>query len=694
MRLSAINRAMRAVSSVRVDPEVIRMLGGVDYTTPPMQRKSGTLRDALNFEADQFGGYARIEGYERFDGQASPSDAGYTIIAATITGSPAVGDTLTGATSGATGVIIALPGSSFVMTQVSGTFQSGENLNVGGPTIAVATGDPIASSASTALLRAQYTNLAADVYRALIAAVPGSGAILGVVLYNDVVYAWRNNAGGTAAAIYKSSSSGWTAVALGEEISFSNANTSVGEGDVLTQGGVTATVKRVVVQTGTLASGTNTGRLIIYGRSGGNFAAGAATSTGGGSLTLSGAQSAITILPSGRYEFKKANFGGATGTKRVYGCDGVNRGFEFDGTDYGYVPIATGMTTDTPTHVTEHKKHLFFSFGSSAQHSGIGTPYVWTVVSGASELALGDDITGFSSQPGSESGGALMLHSRNHTKILYGSSTSDWNLVSYREELGAYAYTIQDVGYTMFLDDRGVTNFQTAQEFGNFSHAVLSNPVRNWLAGFRTSARASCISRDKSQYRLFFSNNYALYVTVVGKKVVGLMPVLFTDPVRCVTSDEMADGEEAIFFGSDDGYVYQMDKGTSFDGEAIDGWLYLSYLFEGLPRYNKRYRDVSVEVEGSFYAAFSVGYQLGYNSSDISQPDDVAVTSNFGGVQWDAFTWDNFNWDGQTLVPNTLTIDGEAENISLMITTGEDYIAAYKVTTAVLNCTPRKRLRG
>ena len=49
------------------------------------------------------------------------------------------------------------------------------------------------------------------------------------------------------------------------------------DGDTLTQGGVTATIRRVVVETGTLVSGVNTGRLIITAPGGGNFAAGAAT---------------------------------------------------------------------------------------------------------------------------------------------------------------------------------------------------------------------------------------------------------------------------------------------------------------------------------------------------------------------------------------------------------------------------------
>ena len=147
---------------------------------------------------------------------------------------------------------------------------------------------------------ALYLSLAAEQYRPDILAVPGEGQIRGVQAMGDTVYAFRDNVGSTACKVYESSAAGWVLVDLGYQVAFSNANTSVGEGDTLTQGGVTATVTRVALQTGTLASGVNTGRLILSTPSGGAFSAGAATTSGSGALTLSGASSAIALLPGGR----------------------------------------------------------------------------------------------------------------------------------------------------------------------------------------------------------------------------------------------------------------------------------------------------------------------------------------------------------------------------------------------------------
>lgn len=688
-----MRQMLAAIGTTRVDQDHVRMFGGLDQMTPPMERKPGTIRLMQNFECDLNGGYTTSQGYERFDGRAKPSAAQYAILSATITGSAALGNTLVGVTSAATGIIIALPGGAFVLTKISGTFQSGETLNIGGSPVATATSAAVIGGASSGLLNAQYLNLAADSYRSDIAAVPGSGKILGVWLFNDVLYAFRNNAGGTAAALYKSTSSGWSLVAFEYEVTFSAGSgaATIVDGGTLTQGGVTATIRRVLVRTGSLAGGTATGTMVIAAPAGGNFAAGAAT-VGAGTLTLAGIQTAITMQPSGRFEFITTNFGGAITSNRMYGCDGVNRAFEFDGTYF--VPIPTGMAADTPNHIFAHKKHLFLSFVGSVQHSGTVAPYAWTPVLGASEIAMGDTVNAFAGLPGNGTdGGALAILTRNRASILYGSSSADWVLTPYREELGAYPYTAQDIGFTVFLDDRGVTDLQTSQEYGNFAHSALSNRIRTLINEFRPLVTASCISRDKSQYRLFFSNSYAIYLTNAGRKVVGFALQLFAHPVRCACSSEMADGSEVMFFGSDDGMVYQQDRGTSFDGDAIEAYLYLPYNSQGNPRANKRYRSATIEMAGSGYSNTEVGYELGYNSTDLAQPATQNVATSFSSTLWDAFTWDAATWDGQTLAPSTISLEGEAENISFVFRSNADYFAPMTITGLVINHTPRRLLR-
>ncbi len=682
----------RLERAARPRPAAIAFAGGLDQVTPPLQLASGFVRSTQNYECDVNGGYTRIAGYERFDGRTSPSSGTYSIIDITLTGTIAVGNTVTGATSAATGVVVASESTYIAVTKVSGTFVSGETLNVSGVGQATTTSAAVANGASSVLLHAQYKNLAADQYRADIAAPTGSGSSLGGVRLGGVTYTFRANAGGTAVNLWKSTTSGWSQITLFNEVSFTaGAVSEPADGETLTQGAVTATVKRTVVTSGSFSGGDAAGKLIVGTPAGGNLAAGAATLSGSGTCTLAGAQAAISFATGGRFEFVVENFGGSTSTKRIYGCDGANRGFEFDGTVL--VPIDTGMAADTPDHVHVHAKHLFFSYGASVQHSGPGEPFVWSAALGASEFGVGDDVSGFQSQAGSQAVGTLAIFTRNRTYVLYGTGVSDWQLVAYKEELGAYPYTIQNAGQTMFLDDRGVTNFRTAQAYGNFSHATLSARVRTWLNGERTKAVASCVVRDKDQYRLFFSDGYVLYVTLKGNGVAGMMPVLLPNAATWVYSSEESDGSETIYFGSTDGKVYQMEKGTSFDGAAITHYLYLAWDFLSSPRTIKRFYDCTLEVSGSGYASLNFSYELGYSSTDVVQ--QTAPTA-FAIGSWDSpsAVWDTGVWDGQTLMPSSFNMDGEAENLSLVVSGSSDYEESFKLSGAVIHYAPRREKRA
>ena len=486
----------------KLSTEFIPFTGGYDTDSPVVFLPAGIVTSSKNFEEDVNGGYITTTGYERFNGKPKPSSAIAYKLNVTNIGTATVGSTLTGATSGATCKILAIYPSYFVVTKTTGVFVT-ESSTAGSVSIV----GPAIGAAFSGLELALNTQLAANDYRLDIAAVPGTGPILGVWHYNNVVYAFRNTLT-TGVGMYKSSTSGYVQVVFGEEVSFSNANTSVQDADVLTQGAVTATISRVVVQSGTLASGTNTGRLIITGRAGGNYTAAAATSTGGGALTLSGAQTAITIPnQNGRFEFVNANFTGASTSYRMYGVDGSNRAFEFDGTTF--VPITSALPVDQPEHIVEFKKHLFLSESSRVVNSAIGDPYNWTSTAGAAEIGLGEDLTGFQLQPGATSGGALSMFCRNHTYMFYGTSAADWNLVSYNSESGAIPYTIQKIGQTFSMDDRGLTSMEAAQEFGNFIQSTVSRRVNTWLRGLRNLAIDSQIAYDgvMPYLRPFIGNN-------------------------------------------------------------------------------------------------------------------------------------------------------------------------------------------
>jgi hypothetical protein len=682
--------AMDQLPQVRYDQ--IRMVGGLDQITPTLSLTPGVVRRAANFECSLNGGYTRIAGYERYDGRPNPSDARYNVLTCTLTGAVAVGNTVTGYTSAATGKVIAVDGSNIVITRETGTFLIGEGLVVSAANVGSITA--IAGAVSDGLQDATYKSLAAADYRASITAVPGSGSVLGVLFYDGNVYAWRNNAGGTAAVMHKSSGSGWTAVALGIELPFDDGTTEILEGQTVVGGtsGATGVVTRVVVQSGTFTGSPAAAGRLIFASVTGTFVNNEHINVGGSKKALcNGTQAAITFAPNGRFQGVVANFGGGQSNKRMYVCDGVNRAFEFDGTVT--VPISTSMTPDVPTRIVVHKQHLFLAFGHSLQFSAISDPYVWDPVLGAGEIAMNDSITQLLSLPGDQSSGALAVYTRIDTSVLYGTSSEDFALSTFNVGTGGLPFTGQNLDQSYILSERGVMGLGTTLNFGNFATASLTMNLRPFIQVRRNLASASIVNREKGQYRVFFSDGYGLYLTIANGKYVGAMPIQFPNPVLCTSEGQSVDGAETSFFGSSDGFVYRLDAGTSFDGDVIPANLSLVYNSTKSPRILKRYRKASVELTGDSFAEFSFGYGLGYLTNFLEQPSESLHENDLRAAFWDSFSWDNFVFDGRELLPSEVEVNGTAENMAIRISSVSALLQPFTVNSIIVHYTLRRGIR-
>lgn len=691
--------------------------GGLDLVTPTLRLQPGALHDGVNFEVAQFGGYSRIAGYERFDGRPSPSAATYTIVqVASFILTPMIGQTVTQTGSGATGIIAAVvtaPTPYIVLTQVTGIFDGTNSLSVATPipmwdsfvwdaftwdtagsiVIGNATTLTVGINAKT---KAIYTAAAADVYRAMIQKVPGSGPVRGVVAMAfagvDHVYAFRDNVGATAELLYRATSTGWVLVPYYDIVSFTAGGTSEPfDGETLTQGGVTATIKRVVWQSGSW-TGSAVGQFVVTTPAGGNFAAGAAHTTSGATVTLSGAQTAITMAAGGRFEFDKGNFSGQLITRRIYGCDGVNKCFEFDGD--ALVPISTGLTLDRPSHIRIHKNILFVSQDASLIYSAAGNPFKWSAVDGGGEIATGDTITGMLTLPGSQTTATLGVYLRTNTSFLYGTDPTTFNYVTFNSGIGAVPYSMQNLFDTFVLDDLGVITLKTTLNWGNFLPTTLTKNILPFIARERGNLVASSINREKSQYRLFFGDGYGLYATILNQQYLGCGLVLFPDVLSCVDTTNLITDDEATYAGSEAGYVFQLDVGTSFDGAIISAYIVTAWDQVKSPRILKRFRAASIEVQGDSYAEIQYGWQLGYSNAQIPQLPPTLQVLNLGGVpHWDQFVWDNFVWDGTGLIPTDVDETGTAENIRVTIASGTNYIAAYTVNSVIHQYSMRRGMR-
>lgn len=679
----------------KVNYDFIPCQGGWDLDTPTLSLPNGFVRDTQNFEVSQVkgGGYRRCDGYERVDGRSAPSAASFTIVqvdAMVYAEGPAANKVIANVFGPGGGNAVWFGPNYFVLTNVTGTFGVGHQLqDIFANYIGVVVDQTVVPTAEEI---AKFTNLAADYYRALIQPVPGSGNTRGVAVLPisgvDTLFAWRDNVGGTACDIYKATTSGWAAVPFFKEVSFTAGNGTIAEAETLTQGGVTATIKRVVHETGSFLGGTAAGRLIITTPSGGNFAAGAAT-TPSATLTLSGAQSTISINPGGQYKFRTHNFTGQTTGKRLYGCNSVDDPFEFDGEIY--VPLNFG-TSNAPRDLVIHREHLVCMVRNSIIGAGPGAPYKFNAAAGGFEIVLGDTVTNFLPQPGDTQNAALAITTESNVHTLYGTSTLNWNLVGQNSGVMGIFGTGARVNQSYWLDDNGVTNLRASQEFGNFNAATITNNVSSYIRERTSSVLGATVNAEKSQYRLYFTDMTALYCTIVNNRLFGLMPQRFAHTFTCLwdgTSEQ-----NKLYAGGSDGMVYQLDVGTSFDGEAIDAHLVFNWNAARSPRVLKRYRKAAIETQGGVYAAIQFGYNLSYAKGTTPQDVGRVYEMASSGIPfWDSFTWDNFYWDGNGISPTELEMRGTGENLQMVLRSGTDYIPSYTVNSLLVHYSTRRGLR-
>jgi hypothetical protein len=666
--------------------------GGLDLLTPAIALKPGQVTDAQNYEPQISGGYRRINGFERYDGHSAPTGTSYWMVPINKTGTINVGDTITGASSGATCKVLSVITGYVVAGRLTGTFTNGENISVSAVVVGAINGSVLLNGASTPSDDSDYALLAANDQRLNISAVPGSGQIRGVWVYKDVVYAFRDNAGGTAGNMYKATASGWQQITFGTELQFSGATGQISAGNTITgaTSGATATVTIAMLRSGTwTASGAGT--LILSGVTG-TFQNGENIQVGGVTkVVAASASTAITRQPGGRLEFSNYNFTGSTSTEKMYGADGVNLAFEFDGTNY--VPIRTGMATDTPSHVIGYKNYLFLSFLGSVQFSGLGAPYSWTTVLGAGEIATGDTVTGFVPQGGTSSGSALAIFTAKRMHVLYGSSGSDFKLVTSNSDIGFSAYTMQIVGNNTFgMTARGIQAVLTTLTYGDFDYSSISHLIQPYITLKQGLEVASTTLRTKNQYRLYYSDGTALVVGLTGDKVNGILPLNYgSKVVRCICTATLSSGQEVTYFGSDDGYIYKDNVGTSFDGSTIEAWIRLAFNHEKSPRMRKRFRRAVFEGAVDYYAQVNITYDLGYGNPDVMPSDstnNIALVG--GGGYWDQFYWEQFTWDNQAIVNPSTSLEGTEKSISLLFYSNRAQDQSHTLQGVTLHSTPRR----
>jgi len=607
--------------------------------------------------------------------------------------------------------------------------------------------------------------------RALIDVVPGEGNVLGVWLFNDVVYAFRNKSGGATAGMHQSTATGWDEIDLGTALNFDGttisgepipgdsgtATTIVGAGGaqgdlaaisyhgswdsgaagvmVLTNitgtfvdnenltmpllafnsGSIeiseddiivgassakTAVVTSVSITTGTIAAGDAEGYISIKNNTGTWTASEAINVNGVDHATVNGSsqpsnvtigvadgtQYAQTIAPGGKYEFVTYNFRGQTTGLTMYGVNTVDNGFSYDGTTF--IKYKTGMDTDTPEHIAAHQNHIFYSYpNGSIQNSSIRFPNIWSVIGGTAELAIGDNVSGFST----EVNNVMSVFTRNDAYMLYGTSALDWELRKFHAGAGAIPYTLQKMDQTFFLDDRGITSIFTVQYFGDFQSAVASDKIDPYIQSKKDNAVASLRVRGKNQYRLYFDDKTGVEMTFINKRNQGLMPFTLDNQITCTASVEDNDGFEILYAGFDDGYVRRIDSGTSFDGATVDSFIRTAYYHYDSPGTRKRFRELNLEINADTSTTLTVTptYDFGGTFSPKTSPVSSSYSVDVTADQWNEDDISNASTGITVLASQRIKINGIGMNMGLIIANSSIYDKPITLQGAVVDHTPR-----
>jgi len=466
---------------------------------------------------------------------------------------------------------------------------------------------------------------AREAARTAILPIPGSGITRGVHIYENEVYGWRDNAGATTIEMYKATSSGWSKITSGT-------------------GSAGGTIRAI------------SDRFSLY-----------------------NTNDPVMIWVDGVSEIHIYN--GSTIT--TVGATGSGADIEEASLPAGVYPEFIG-TWNNRLFIAYTKGHIFFS--------AVGDPTDFAAGSGAGELYIGDDVTGFTVTPG----GAFLITMKDRIDFLTDlTDTADGVFAFARETFsphsGAITGTVKRMlGTVYFADDRGVTTLEAAQEFGDFLANSLAKKVERTYQNNKKNISLAITNRSANQYILIFNGpQYAegLVFSFKGKRLKGATKIKLSHRIYNVAEGKNTNREDEIYVGSDDGYVFKMFTGTSFDGETIDTRLATSFYHYGSPTRWKHFKEVMFEVTGDSYTDLTYRADFDYNESymptSVTETDSI---SSSGGV-WGVGVWGTFTWGGGNVDRIKDKIAGYGSNMRLLLVSSSKYKNPHSLHNMVVQYT-------
>jgi len=219
-------------------------------------------------------------------------------------------------------------------------------------------------------------------------------------------------------------------------------------------------------------------------------------------------------------------------------------------------------------------------------------------------------------------------------KLININDSSNIRIDPITENVGCLSgYSIQEIGGDLiFLAPDGLRTVAGTARIGDVELGTVSSNIQNIVSDLAESINLytinSVVLREKSQYRLFYTNTGAADTTQRG--IIGtLRPNGFQWSetrgleVTAIGSGFDNNGIEQYYHGDTNGNVYQHDVGDDFDGTKILArYTTPDYDYGDLGTLKTlHYLRVSMATEGIVEPDVQIKFD--YNSTDVPQPTDL-----------------------------------------------------------------------
>jgi hypothetical protein len=683
----------------QVQSKPFELNGGVDLVSSHLKMLPGSLLTANNFElVAGKSGPGRIGGYERCTNDILPSKTTVSFFKLnTATGPIVTGDVFTAVDKSIYALeSIASPQDGDVLPVATHDADFDPDATYVGTSSSfngIAITD---TSGYTATEIQSYRRQAIELTRSKIPVVPGEGITNG----------WRlrgKNYVVREGHLYRGDEFAWTEITMPHVMFFNSGTVALTVGETVTDGTATAVIASMTRMYGSwnaaLAVEEQSLGYLTLTDVVGDFTVGLAlTDTAGGTAAVSVSNAQYTLPAGGRYETRDYNFTNLVDNESIYGVSGVGEAFEFDGTNY--IPIfhldadQNLIEDDKPTHVNVHQERLHLAYpGGQLLYSVSGQPRVTNALLGSGTYSTGSEITAIKTIHGN----AEAVFCKNSTWLLTGdgiyddtSATRNWMFFEHDDSVGAEEWSINGRGYPMFMSAAEVRSIQSTDTTGAYDSVQLAGEVQPFLDSKVGTVVASLWARKKAQYRLFFTDGSGISLTFNSGSYAGAIPFRFPAGITSAWS-EVENEIEYIFFVSTTGYLYRMDSGNSFDEEYIEGSFRLPFYHYGTPRNTKLFPEMLIELDapvlltGNTEITYTVNHSFG--SPNVPRPlaETVEEIDGGGGMYGNNDGFGNFIWGGALVSQIHAYLDGEGQNMSILVTYKTKYDSSFRFLTAIVD---------